>query len=221
MEEPVNKQENTLQQEGLALVLMRNDFYRDNYRRATFAVIIVIFINLILGAAVVYRYFNPPQPQYFATNSQYQLIKWHPLSDPVVSDNYVKQWVSNAVQQAFSLDFIHWRAQLQAASDNFTRNGWFWFVNALKKSGDLDSLVKLQMVSDAEITGAPVIQYKNVLGGRYVWKVQMPLMITYSANNKPSIHQPLIVTIIVERVSEQDSKDRIAINQFLPEVQSQ
>lgn len=206
--------------EGLTLVLIRNAFYRDNYRRALFALVVVLFINVLLVVAITDRYLHPPEPQYFATNSQYQLIKWHPLSDPVVSDNYVLQWVSDAVQKAFNLDFIHWRQQLQEASNNFTPSGWHWFLSAFKQSGDLDSLVKLQMVSDASVTGAPVVINQAVLNGVYVWNITIPIMITY-INMKRTIHQPLKVTVIVERVPVQDNPRLIAINQFLPVVQSQ
>ena len=44
---------NKLSQEGVTLVLMRNAFYRDNYRRAVFALIIVFFINVALASAIV------------------------------------------------------------------------------------------------------------------------------------------------------------------------
>lgn len=203
--------------EGLTLVLLRNAFYRDNYRRAAMALIIMVCVNALLLGSIIFRYFNPPEPQYFASNSQGQLIRFHPLTDPVVSDNFVLQWVSDAVQKAFSLDFIHWRQQLQQASNNFTPSGWHWFLSAFQTSGDLDTLVNLSMVSNAEITGAPVILYQNVLSGRYVWKIQIPVMITYT-NVQKTIHQPLSVTVIVMRVPVQDNPDQIEINEFLPTV---
>lgn len=213
-------QSNNMGTEGLTVILMRNAFYRDNYKRALFAVLILFCVDVLLSFAIVHRYLNPPEPQYFATNPQYQLIKWHPLSDPVVSDNYVLQWVTTAVRQAFSLDFIHWREQLQSASINFTPSGWHWFLSAFKQSGNLQTLVQLQMVSDAVITGSPVIQAKAILDGRFVWKIEMPMMITYM-NAQKTIHQPLKVILMVQRVSVVDSPYRIAINQFLPEEQSQ
>ncbi|OGT44065.1 MAG: type IV secretion protein IcmL [Gammaproteobacteria bacterium RIFCSPHIGHO2_12_FULL_40_19] len=222
MVEPVGQTEKNRDpsKEGLTLVLIRNAFYRDNYRRALFALLVVFLINILLAVMIIEHYLNPPEPRYFATNSQYQLIKWHPLSDPVVTDNYVLQWVSDAVQQAFNLDFVHWRQQLQAASNNFTPSGWHWFLSAFKQSGDLDSLVKLQMVSAASVTGAPVIVNQAVLDGVYVWNITIPIMITY-INAHKTIHQPLKVTVIVERVPVQDNPSLIAINQFLPIVQGQ
>jgi len=204
--------------EGLTLVLLRNGFYRDNYKRAVFALVFVFFIDIILLFAVVDHYLNPPEPQYFATNSAYQLIKWHPLSDPVVDNNYVLQWVSDSIQQAFSLDYIHWRSQLEAASNNFTPDGWHWFLQSFQQSGDLDSLVKLGMVSNATVTGAPVIQYQAVLNGRYVWKVELPIMITYT-NMKKTIRQPLKIIVIVVRVPVQNNPNQIAINEFAPAAQ--
>lgn len=206
--------------EGLTLVLMRNAFYRDNYRRAVLSLIIVFFIDIVLGASIAYRYLNPPEPQYFATTASSQLIKFHPLTDPVVDDNYVLQWTANAVQQAFSLDFIHWRQQLMQAANNFTPSGWHFFLSAFKQSGDLDTLVHLQMVSNAVVTGAPVILYQNVLGDRYVWKIELPILITYISTAK-TIHQPLKITVMVDRVPVQDNPNQIAINEFLPEVQGQ
>lgn len=206
------------QQDGLTLVLLRNAFYRDKYRRAAFALLFVLVIDIALVSTIVYRHLNPPQPQYFAINSQYQLIKWHPLSDPVFNNDYVLQWVSTAVQRAFSLDFVHWRQQLQDASVNFTDSGWHWFLSAFNKSGNLKTLVTLQMVSNASVTGAPEIQYQNVLNGTYVWKISIPILVTYS-NMQRTINQPMQVTLIVQRVPVQDNPNRIAISQFLPVVE--
>ncbi len=209
-----------LNQQGLTLVLLRNAFYRDNYYRAALALTIVFFINILLLATIVYRYTHPPEPQYFATNSKYQIIKYHPLSDPMVSNNYVLQWVSKAVRDSFSLDFMHWRSQLQTASNNFTTSGWHWFTQALNQSNNLTSLVKLKMVSNATVTGAPVMQYQGVLDGRYIWKIEMPILISYTNLNK-TIPVPLKVTLIVVRVSVQDNPNGIEINQFLPVVQAE
>jgi hypothetical protein len=76
------------------------------------------------------------------------------------------------------------------------------------------------MVANAQITGAPVISYHGVLGKQYVWKIEMPLMISY-INADKTINQPMKVTIIVMRVPVQDNRYQIAINEFLPEVENE
>lgn len=214
------KKKDPSQGSGLALVLMRNDFYRDSYKKALLALIFVIFVDGLLILSNLYLYFNPPEPQYFPVSRTYQMIKWHPLSDPIFDNNYVLQWLSKSMEDAFSLDFIHWRHQLQRASDDFTANGWRWFLNAFKQSGNLKSLVDLKMVSNATITGAPEVKYQGVLGGTYVWKIEIPLLISYT-NMKRTITQPLKVIVIVERVPVDKNPQRIAVNQFLPVVQGE
>ena len=204
-------------QTGLELVMLRNAFYRDAYRRIVVLAIMLFVINCALGTAIILKYLNPPEPQYFATTAEGRIINIHKLTDPVVSDSYVLQWASNAVRQAFSSDYIHWRKQLQDASSNFTPDGWRYFLSALKSSNNLNTLVNMKMVSGAELTSAPQITQKMVVNGHYVWKLQMPLLITYT-DGKQNINMPWNVTVIVARMPVKDYPQRIAINNFLPEV---
>ncbi len=204
-------------EKGLETVLLRNAFYRDAYRRIVAVVILLFIINCGLGVAIAVKYLNPPEPQYFATTADGQIINTHKLSDPVVTDSYVLQWTANAVRQAFSADYIHWRKQLQDASANFTPDGWRYFLTALKSSNNLNTLVDMNMVSDAQLTAAPQITGKMVVNGHYAWKLQMPLLITYT-DGKQHINMPWNVTVIVARMPVSDYPQRIAINNFLPEV---
>lgn len=210
------KKNNQEQEGGLVTVLSRNDFYHDAYRRVVFALVLLFFINCGLAIAIVFKYFNPPEPQYFATTPEGVVIQIHPLSDPTVTDSYVTQWTADAVRQAFSADYVHWRKQLQDASSNFTPSGWRYFLNALQASNNLDTLTNLKMVSSAELTAAPQITARTVINGRYAWKIQMPILITYT-DGKQNINMTWNVTLIVVRMPVSDYPQRIAINNFLPE----
>ncbi len=204
-------------EQGVAIIMTRNAFYRDAYRRVVFVLLVLFLVNCGLGAAIFYKYFNPPQPQYFATTAEGRMINIHPLTDPVVTDSYVLQWAANAVRASFSEDYIHWRKQLQDASANFTPDGWTYFLAAMKSSNNLDTLLNLKMVSDAQLTSAPQVEEKMVISGHYTWKIKMPLLITYT-NGVQTINMPWDVTVIVVRMPVQDYPQRIAINNFLPEV---
>lgn len=200
---------------ALELVTLRNAFYRDHYRRAVIALWILMVINGLLVVMIVDKMVSLPKPQYFATTADGRMINWHPLTDPAVPDRFVTQWAANAVRQAFSVDFVHWRHQLQQASNNFTHYGWTTFLDALKKSNNLTTLTHLKMVSDATITGAPKILKEEVINGRYAWKVELPILIVYK-NAQRSIPMPMEVTLIVLRIPVQENPSRIAINNFLP-----
>ncbi len=201
-------------QDALELIMLRNQFYRDNYRRAVLTLLLVFLIDCALGFVVIYRATHPPEPQYFAATDDGRIIGVHPLSDPVVSDDYVLQWTTNAVAQTFALDYVHWRDQLQSVADYFTGDGWKWFLQALQGTNNLKTLVDLQMVSSATITGAPQLLEHAVLDGRYAWKISIPILITYASASK-TFNLPATVTVLVLRVPLTEAPARIAINNFI------
>lgn len=203
--------------DGLKTILLRNAFYRDNYYRALFALLLVGILNLMLAVAVVYEWTHPPQPEYFATTADGRIIMQHPLSDPVMSDDFVLQWATDAVRSAFSLDYVHWREQLQNAANNFTADGWRWFLTSLKSTNNLKTLTELQMVSNATVTAAPTVEERAVINGHFVWKIKMPLLVTYTSTGH-TINLPMNVTLLIVRMPEQQYPQYIAINNFLAQT---
>lgn len=196
---------------GLELVIMRNAFYRDSYYQVLFAVLFLLIVNGFLAYIVYYKISNPPQPQYFAATADGRIIKVHPLSDPSLSDDFVVQWTADAVHKAFSWDFIHWREQMQEASNNFTPDGWRDFSASLKDSNNLKTLIDLKMVSNVEVTGSPQIIQKAVVAGHYAWNIKIPVLLSFTSVEK-TINQPMNLTVIVLREPVQYYPQKIAIN---------
>lgn len=196
---------------GLETVMLRNAFYRDHYYHVLFAVIILLFIDLSLAFMVYYKWQHPRVPEYFASTADGRIIKVQSLADPAVSDDYVLQWTVDALRKAFSLDYLHWQAQLQSAQNNFTPDGWNYFSDALKKSNNLKTLVELKMVSDIKMTGAPEIITKAVVGGHYAWNIKIPVLLMFT-NGTKTINNPIDFTIIVLREPVQYFPQKIAIN---------
>lgn len=211
----MSKKEKQMNKHGVQLIVERNLFYLDSYKNAFLAMMLLLILNIALAIGVVYLWVTPPQPQYFPTTSDGRIINMHPLTDPVVTDNFVLQWTTNAIYQAFSLDYMHWRDQLQKASDYFTPSGWHGFINSLKTSNNLKSLVDLKLVSNATVTGTPEILKEEVVDNHYAWKVKVPLLVTYNSSNQPTISIPFNVIVIVLRMPVKDNPDRIGINNFL------
>ena len=206
--------------DGLALVMERNVFYRDAYRRVIFILVSIFVLNCVLAVGIVYKYLNPPAPQYFATTPEGRIIKIHALTDPAVTNEFVLQKSAAWVRQLFSFDYIHYQKQLQDASDNFTANGWNDFFASLKKSNLLTLIANQKMVASATLTAAPQIIQQSVVSGHYAWKVEMPLLVTYT-NGTNTQHQMYNLTLIVMRMPVKDYPQRIAINNFIVEVPEQ
>ena len=210
--------ETTDKNSGLSLVLMRNIFYRDHYKRAIVLLLSMLLIDVILLVAVIDRYWNPPEPQYFPVNKHYQFMKWQSLSEPVLTDRQVLSFVANALHEAFSIDYIHWRSELTRASENFTHDGWIHFYNA--NQTNLNSLHDLKMISSIKLTGSPYILKEGVYGGAYVWNVQVPVLINYVDATKTRSLPPMMATVLVTRVSmDNHGSKHVAISNFLQVAQ--
>lgn len=200
--------------DALEVVKMRNNFYRDNYRRVLLALLVLLILNGLLVGIIVYQYYTRPEPRYFATSADGRITPIYPLSKPVVSASALKQWANLAAVAAYSYDFAHYRSDLQLASEFFTPKGWRDFQRALRDSGNLETVLTKKLVVSAVSTGTPVIIEQGLLRGRYAWKVQMPLLVSYQSASTV-ITDPQVVTLLITRVSPLQVPKGIAISQYI------
>ena len=168
-------------EDALAVVTLRNTFYRDNYRRVVMGLLLMIVINLGLGGVIFYMVSHKQPPKYFATTADGRILPLYPLDAPMVSKAKLLSWANQAAISVYNFSFVHWQQQLQAASNYFTAAGWKNFEAALKSTGDLQTVLTKKLVVSAVATGAPVILNQGVVGGRYAWKVSIPLLVTYQS----------------------------------------
>lgn len=169
------------------LVRLRNDFYRDNYRR-----LIAIFLLLLtlLFATCYWIYYltsHRPPPRYFATNAAGGLIPLTPLNQPSISDIALQNWATRAAVAAFTFNYVQLNQQLETAKDTyFTDTGGTAFVNALINSGNLDAVTTGKFIVTSQPTGAPEIITRGEMNqgpykGRYAWVVKIPLQLNYES----------------------------------------
>ena len=205
--------------DSLELVKLRNDFYRDNYRRVIGILFFTVFIIIGLAVALIYEVTNPPPPQYFATDAEGRIIHLYPLDEPNLSQGALLQWANVAAVAVFSYDFVNYRENLQDASEFFTPDGWQNFMNALQDNDNLNAVLTKKLVVSAVATAAPVILQEGVLQGRYSWRVQMPMLVTYQSASQVT-QQNLTVTMLITRISTLNSEKGIGIAQFVATTNS-
>ena len=71
---------NRSKEHGVEMILTRNMFYRDQYRRIKSAILFLLLINCALVVGLSYKLTHPPEPQYFATTSSGEIINVYKLS---------------------------------------------------------------------------------------------------------------------------------------------
>ncbi|HAT2036438.1 TPA: type IV secretion protein DotI [Legionella pneumophila] len=201
-------------EDALTVVALRNKFYKDSQRKVILALLIAIVVNVVLASLVVYMITHPPAPKYFATSINGLITPLFPLDEPNQSDSAVLQWANQAAIAAFTYNFVNYRDELQASSGFFTAEGWDQFLGALEQSNNLDAVKAKKLVVSAVATRAPIILQKGVLNGRYSWRVQMPILVTYQSASEFT-QQNNVVTMLITRVSTLNSPRGIGISQFV------
>src|SRR3990167_2017863 len=195
-------------------VMIRNEFYRDGQRKTVLILMVSMIVNLLLGSLLTYLMTHPPLPKYFATSINGRITPLFPLEEPNQSDSAILQWANQAAIAAFTYNFVDYREELQASSGFFTAEGWSQFLGALQDSNNLDAVKAKKLIVSAVATRAPVILQKGVLNGRYSWRIQMPILVTYQSASEFS-QQNNVVTILVTRISTLNSPRGIGISQFV------
>ncbi len=201
-------------EDALIAVEMRNAFYRDGQRKVMMVLLLSVLANFILAAILTYIVTHPPLPKYFATSISGRITPLFPMNEPNQSDSAVLQWANQASIAAFSYNFVNYRTELQASSGFFTAEGWDQFLKALQDSNNLLAVKSKHLIVSAVATKAPVILQKGILNGRYSWRVQMPILVTYQSASEFT-QQNNVVTILITRVSTLNSPRGIGISQFV------
>ena len=199
---------------GLQLVRFRNYFYRDGYRKSMSALLLSLTVNLALMAIIVFQFMSKPAPVYFATQTNGSLIEIQPLTEPLIAQETLLTWATRAAVTAYSFNFVDWQNDLNNAQQYFTATGFKNFVDALKASGNLDTVVAKRLVVQATVVDVPRIIQQGLIQGRYAWKIQIPMLVKYTSASE-NLRQPILVTILVARVPTTQYPQGIAIAQFV------
>lgn len=205
---------NTMADDALTAVTLRNEFYKDSQRRVILALLCSVIMNVVLLMVAYYMYRHVPAPQYFATSINGRITELIPLDEPNQSDASIRQWANQAAIAANTYNYVNYRDELQAASGYFTGEGWQQFIKALEESNNLDAVKAKKMIVSSVATRTPVILQKGLLNGVYSWRVQMQILVTFQSPSEFA-QQNNTITLLITRISTLNSPKGIGIAQFI------
>ena len=212
-----------LSEDALVMIFTRNEFYRRKYHLIVGVAFLGLFVISVLAGMIVYMVKNPRRPLYFITDQAGRFIQDVPVQRPIMPVDAVLAWSQEAVQAAFSYDFMNYRTQLQNAQKYFTDYGWRSYMKSLQDSNNLIALKERKFVVIGQVVAPPKLLTEGPIGqaGIYGYKVQMPLLVTYLQaplyDDKSKIQNPLVVTVIVARQSLLSSYKGMGIMQMIAE----
>ncbi|MEC7031007.1 MAG: type IVB secretion system apparatus protein IcmL/DotI [Pseudomonadota bacterium] len=200
--------------DALETVVVRNEFYRDGYRKSLVIILVLVVTNLLALFSVIRLYNRPDPVAFFATTSDGRIIPILPLDQPGKRDAEIIDWATKAAIKTYTYDFVNYRDALQQVSQSFTGNGWTNFQRAMQDSGMLKTVIAQQLVMTAEPTMAAVISDKGVSRtGRYTWKIEIPMLLKLKGPKSMTV--PVRVSMLLQRVSLVNNPDGIAIVNYV------
>lgn len=214
----MNQPKDSFLDDALIMVSLRNEFYRRKFYFVFSIFLLALVVIGILVGVLVYLIKHPTHPLYFVTDEVSRLIQDVPRNVPNMSTDDVANWTINAVESAYSYDFVNFRLQFQNAQKYFTDYGWRSYMNGLVASNNLVALKQRKYVIIANVVEKPKLLVEGVLAGAYAWKFQLPVLVTYLSppyDDKSKFQNPLILTVIVQRQSILTSYNGLGIVQMI------
>jgi intracellular multiplication protein IcmL len=206
--------------QGLEHIIIRNQFYYQNYRGIVLTMLLLFVILFGLLGFALYQRLTPPKPLYFATSPDGRPIPIIPLRESLYTPDFVLEWAKKAVIATYSLDFVTYRQSLQEAQAYFTWKGHADFMEAYRQSNNLEAVKNRKQVVSAEIRG-PGQVLSNGLNenGIYAWKLTIPITFVYENSENELIRQVGTALLTIERDSLLRHAEGIAISQLVFQAQ--
>lgn len=204
------------EQPALEAVTLRNNFYRDNFRRIIWILLLSLILNVVLVCSFIFFSAKPAQKYFFAVTDAGQLIPLYPTVQAVVTNDTVLNWVTSNVPKIYALDFVHYREELNDTQQYFTPGGWSQFQTAF--AAQLKTILSDQLITSAVPADVPVVTGTGVFDGVYKWQVQIPMVISLQQGNTVTTKKVLL-TIVVDRVNNVSAHQILGISQIIQQVQ--
>ena len=200
----------------VAMRLLRDPSVREKVYFQHKALIVVSAALILSIIANLFLFLRPADVRYFATTTDGRILNMSDLSEPIQNTSAVLSWATKNITNAYTFSFANYRKQLQAARPSFTKAGWDGFNDALQESGNLQSVIENDFVTTVVPSAAPVVTVEGYMSGRYAWRIELPIIVTYQSANRRHTQDLLVQAIIVRR-SELENPSGLGIAQFIAE----
>lgn len=190
-----------------------NNFYRNHYHHILYGLMTIIIFLIIAVSVVLYQVLHKPLPIFFATQTTGARMQLTSFSEPNLLADTILRWASKGATLSYNFDFLNYNRQLALARPYFTDAGWQDYLRSVNKL--ITTIVANQLFVNGVVSGTPVIANQGPLPGKgYVWRIQIPFLVTYQSANAPSQDRFVVVVTLV-RVPTEVNPQGIGIDQFV------
>lgn len=190
-----------------------NQFYNKHYAQFFWAMMIIIVIVVAVIGFVIYQAYHKPLPIFDAVKQDGEKMFLTAYKEPNLLPDTIVRFASKATVTAYTFDFYRYNSQLLQAKPYFTQAGWQDYL--LSVNDLIKTVVQGKLFVNSVVNGIPVISNQGPLPGRgYVWRIQIPFLVTYQTANAPTLVKFIVVVTLV-RVPTNINPQGIGIDQFV------
>lgn len=195
------------------VMVNKNSFYSTYYQTLVYALIIALFLVLIMVFVVLYQVFHRPLPAFEAVNSENQHMPLTAFNEPNYLPSTLLKWASKSAVASYTFDFYNYEKQILAAAPYYTEAGWIEYKASVNRL--IADITQKQIFVNSVVSGPPVIALQgNMPGKGYIWKIQMPFLVTYQTAETVSRENYFVVMTVMKVPTTLDPTG-IGIDQFV------
>lgn len=175
-----------------------------------------LILNAIQAIAIgvlIFLYMNVPR-EYFATEGG-RITPVYATDKPVWSESDVRQFGAQTISQAFTLDFVHFRDQMTAVSLKFSEEGFAGYNQALTTGSNILALVRDKRMNLSNTVEPGVITRRGVVGGRFTWEFQYPVIMRLQGQNSSTPPLRYIFTLRIQQADTRLKKSGLEVTQTI------
>ncbi|WP_370527390.1 DotI/IcmL/TraM family protein [Cedecea sp. P7760] len=172
------------------------EFARSCLKKLGWSLILNVILAITVGV-LFFLYLNVPR-EYFATEGG-RITPVYATDKPVWSESDVRQFGADTISKAFTLDFVHYKDQMTAAATDFSEEGFVGYNQALTTGSNILALIKDKRMNLSNTVEPGVITRRGVVGGRYTWEFQYPVMMKLQGQNSSTPPLRYIFTLRIQQ----------------------
>lgn len=187
--------------------------YRHYYQGMLIALIAVIIFIILMIVIVLYQVMHRPLPVFIVTAPNGKSMRLTSFDEPSLLPSTLLSWASKAAVSAYTFDFVNSSKQINAARPYFTDSGWADYLGSV--SGLIQDIAQKQLFVNSVVAGAAIISSQGVYPGKgYIWRVQLPFLVTYQSAEAIS-RKNFVIQMTIVKVSTRINPRGIGIDQFV------
>jgi len=173
------------------------------------------FIILGLTVALMVVHYTRGKERFYVDPPSGGSVEVFPLTEPNVTPSSLIKWATMAATSAYTIDFFHYKDNIEALREYFTIDGFKDYQKSLDVNNTITKIVKEGLIVSAVATGTAVILEEGLMNDIYTWKIQVPLLLNYQGASTTSTTKSIAVALLVTRVPTDKAPKGIGIAQLV------